>query len=198
MRSLFFLLCALIPLVGFSQRYPTGKGTYRAGGGGSMSVSDKGDFYTYKFQITPRFGYFVTDRILTGFSANYAMEVDTEFVSAIKFNPLIKYYYPVNDHFFVLGTLEYGLDRNTTFGYDKRVIDHSSVTFGPGVSYFFSRRVGFEINILTQLYFQPDAAHNNKVFTEGGLLLNILNNKDKKSNPFKKKQDLTPQPEDDE
>lgn len=198
MRYAITLFCLFIPLLSFCQRYPTGKGTYRAGGGGSMSVSDKGDFYSYKIQVTPRFGYFVTDRVLTGFTINYAMEVDTELVSALKFNPLVKYYYPVNDHFFILGTAEYGLDRNTTFGYDKTIIDHSSVTFGPGVSYFFSRRVGFEINILTQLYFQPDAAHNNKVFTEGGLILNILNKKDKNANPFKKKQDLTPKVEDDE
>lgn len=181
-----------------AQRYPTGKGTYRAGGGGSLSIADKGGFYAYRLQVTPRFGYFITDRILTGFSSNYIFEMDTDIVSAIKFNPLIKYYYPVNDHFFILGTAEFGVDRSTTFGDAKSITDHSNITIGPGVSYYFSRRVGFEINLLTQLYFEPDGTHNNKVFTEGGLVLNILNNKDKGKNPFQKKQDLAPKAEDDE
>lgn len=198
MRITSLLMLLLIPTLLWAQRYPTGKGTYRAGGGGSMSISDKGDFYGYRIQVTPRFGYFVTDKLLTGFNTNYTFERDTDIVSAIKFTPLLKYYHPMNEHLFILGTVEFGLDRSTTFGDSKSIIDHSNFTIGPGVSYFFSRRVGFEINLLTQIYFQPDAIHNNKVYTEGGLLLNILNNKDKKHNPFKKKGQLAPTEEDDQ
>ena len=198
MRYCIIFLMLLLPAALKAQRYPTGKGTYRVGGGGSLSVSDKGDFYGYRIQVTPRFGYFVTDKLLTGFNTNYIFEMDTDVLSAIKFTPLLKYYHPVNEHMFVLGTVEFGLDRATTFGDAKTIVDHSSFTFGPGVSYFFSRRVGFEINLLTQIYFQPDATHNNKIYTEGGLLLNILNNKDKKQNPFKKKGQLAPTEEDDQ
>lgn len=198
MKTVFFCLLITLSFAASAQRYPTGKGTYRAGGGGSLSVSDMGDYYSWRVQVTPRFGYFVTDRVLMGFTMNYALEKDSAYTSTIKFNPLIKYYYPVNTNFFILGNAEFGLDRATSFVDPKNITDHSSVTVGPGVAYYFSRRVGFEVNLLAQVYFTPDDAHNNKLFTEGGLILNILNRNQKNKNPFQKHEDLTPKKEDDE
>ena len=163
-----------------------------------MSISDKTDYYDYKVTITPRFGYFVTDNLLTGFSMNYTMELDTAFTSAIKFTPQAKYFYKLNPSTFILATAEFGLDRSTTYVDPKSIVDHSSVSFGPGVAYYFTRRVGFEINIMTQLYFQPDGSHNNKVYAEGGFVLNVLNKNQKKTNPFKQKGDYEIKEDDDE
>lgn len=198
MKTIICILILALPASLFAQRYPTGKGTYRAGGGGSMSISDKTDYYDYKVTITPRFGYFVTDNLLTGFSMNYTMELDTAFTSAIKFTPQAKYFYKLNPSTFILATAEFGLDRSTTYVDPKSIVDHSSVSFGPGVAYYFTRRVGFEINIMTQLYFQPDGSHNNKVYAEGGFVLNVLNKNQKKTNPFKQKGDYEIKEDDDE
>lgn len=199
MKTYLLVLFLCVSLSAFGQRYPTGKGTYRAGGGGSLSISDLGDMYAWRIQVTPRFGYFVTDRLLTGFTTNYIMEMDSFFSSAIKFTPLMKYYYPLNKNTFILANFEFGLDRATTFSDPKSIVDHSSTSFGPGVAYYFSRRVGFEINLLTQLYFEPDATHHNKIYTEGGVILNILNRNQKKDKPFKKDEEgFDVKPEDDE
>ena len=195
--TLLFTLLAL-PLLVSAQRYPTGKGTYRAGGGGSFTMADKTDYYEYKLTVTPRFGYFVSDNLLMGFSMNYSVSVDTAFSAAIKFTPQAKYFYKLNSSTFILATAEFGLDRATTYVDPKSIIDHSSVSFGPGVAYYFSRRVGFEVNIITQLYFNPDGSHNNKVYADGGFVLNVLNKNQKKNNPFKKKGDYDIKEDDDD
>ena len=174
-----FLLALLFPAVALAQRYPTGKGTYRTGGGASFTSSREVDFNEYKFTITPRFGYFITDEWLTGFAINYTMTLDTNFISAIKFTPQVKYYYPLSASTFILATLEVGVDRATTYGYSKSIVDHTSVSAGPGIAYYFSRRIGFEINILYQQYLNPDNTHMSKINATGGFLLNILNKSDR-------------------
>ncbi len=179
MIKTLFLLALLFPAVALAQRYPTGKGTYRTGGGASFTSSREVDFNEYKFTITPRFGYFITDEWLTGFAINYTMTLDTNFISAIKFTPQVKYYYPLSASTFILATLEVGVDRATTYGYSKSIVDHTSVSAGPGIAYYFSRRIGFEINILYQQYLNPDNTHMSKINATGGFLLNILNKSDR-------------------
>ena len=178
LKTLFFY-ALLFPAVALAQRYPTGKGTYRTGGGASFTSSREVDFNEYKFTITPRFGYFITDEWLTGFAINYTMTIDTNFISAIKFTPQAKYYYPLSPSTFILATFEVGVDRATTFGYSKSIVDHTSVSAGPGVAYYFSRRIGFEINIMYQKYLNPDNTHMSKINATGGFLLNILSKNDK-------------------
>ncbi len=178
LKTLFFY-ALLFPAVALAQRYPTGKGTYRTGGGASFTSSREVDFNEYKFTITPRFGYFITDEWLTGFAINYTMTIDTNFISAIKFTPQAKYYYPLSPSTFILATFEVGVDRATTFGYSKSIVDHTSVSAGPGVAYYFSRRIGFEINIMYQQYLNPDNTHMSKINATGGFLLNILSKNDK-------------------
>ncbi|MFI5170985.1 MAG: hypothetical protein ACHQFW_01265 [Chitinophagales bacterium] len=182
MKKLFLILILglLYPEVGFSQRYPTGKGTMRTGGGASFSLDREETFNIYKLSLTPRLGYFITDEILTGFLMNYTMTVDTDFVSAIKFTPQFKYYYKLKPSTFLIGNFEIGIDRATTFGDSKSIIDHTSVSAGPGVAYFFSRRVGFEINILYQQYLNPDDTHTSKINGTGGFVLNILTKEERK------------------
>lgn len=179
MLKTLFLYALLFPAVAFAQRYPTGKGTYRTGGGASFTSSREVDFNEYKFTITPRFGYFITDEWLTGFAINYTMTIDTNFISAIKFTPQAKYYYPLSPSTFILATFEVGVDRATTYGYSKSIVDHTSVSAGPGVAYYFSRRIGFEINILYQQYLNPDNTHMSKINATGGFLLNILSKNDR-------------------
>jgi len=198
MKTIVSALFFLLPIFAFGQRFPTGKGTYRAGGGGSFSIADADGYYAYRLQVTPRLGYFVTDRLLTGFNLNYILEYDTVYTSAVKFSPTLKYFYPIKEYFFILGNFEVGVDRTTTFYDSKDIIDHSSITFGPGVSYFFSRRVGFEINILAQIYFENSGSYNNKVYTEGGLVLNLLRKNQVGKNPFKQRGDYELREEDDE
>ena len=178
LKTLFFY-ALLFPAVALAQRYPTGKGTYRTGGGASFTSSREVDFNEYKFTITPRFGYFITDEWLTGFAINYTMTIDTNFISAIKFTPQAKDYYPLSPSTFILATFEVGVDRATTFGYSKSIVDHTSVSAGPGVAYYFSRRIGFEINIMYQQYLNPDNTHMSKINATGGFLLNILSKNDK-------------------
>ncbi|MBK7035625.1 MAG: outer membrane beta-barrel protein [Bacteroidetes bacterium] len=195
MIKTLILFALFFPAVALAQRYPTGKGTYRTGGGASFTSSREVDFNEYKFTITPRFGYFITDEWLTGFALNYTMTVDTNFISAIKFTPQVKYYYPLSQSTFILATVEVGVDRATTFGYSKSIVDHTSISAGPGVAYYFSRRIGFEINILYQQYLNPDNTHMSKINATGGFLLNILNKNDRAK---KIKNDYKLREEDDE
>ena len=194
LKTLFFL-AVFIPILASAQRYPTGKGTFRTGGGASFTSSREVDFNEYKLQITPRFGYFITDEWLTGFALNYTMTVDTNFISAVKFTPQAKYYYSLSPSTFILGTIEVGVDRATTFGYSKSIVDHTSVSAGPGVAYYFSRRIGFEINIMFQQYLNPDATHMSKINATGGFLLNILSKSEKNK---QKRDDFKLREEDDE
>jgi hypothetical protein len=183
MKKLIIALLCIVPLFAFAQRYPTGKGTFRTGGGGNYSQSDKGEYNLYKLQITPRLGYFVTDALLLGFQTNYTMTLDTNFTSAIKFTPQLKYFYTVNPHWFLIAAAEFGVDRTTVFSSPKEITDHSSFAVGPGVAYFYTRRIGFEIGTLYQMYLNPDDTYTNKFILEGGIVFNILNKNDlKKSN----------------
>lgn len=196
MKKLVILMSCFIPLMVYSQKYPTGKGTFRTGGGASFTQTREVGYNEYKFSITPRLGYFITDEWLTGFNMNYTMVYNEDFISAIKFTPMVKYFYKLSPSTFLLGNLEIGLDRATTFGYTRSIVDHTSVSFGPGVSYYFSRRIGFEIDILYQQYVNPDKNHMSKIDASGGFIFNILTNKDKqKSN---RKHNYKLQEEDDE
>jgi len=185
-----------IPVLLFAQRYPTGKGTFRTGGGGSYSQANKGEYTTFKLTVTPRLGYFITDEILLGFQTNLAFTIDTNFVTGIKFTPQVKYYYSLNKSWFLLGNFEYGFDRTTTYSDPIIIDDNSSLTFGPGVAYFYSRRIGFEINTMYQVYISPNDTHVNRIVAEGGVVFNILNKKDRKKEVREKT--FEPTEEDDE
>ncbi len=175
MKKTSLIVALILPLSLFAQRYPTGKGTFRTGGGGNYSQSDKGEYTVYKLQITPRLGYFLTDEIMLGFQMNYIMTLDTNFTSAMKFTPQFKYFYTLNPHWFLIGNVEFGVDRTTVFADPKTITDHSSVSFGPGVSYFFTRRIGFEVNFMYQAYINPDDSYTNRFLAEGGVVFNLLN-----------------------
>lgn len=175
MKKTLILITMLLPIVLLAQRYPTGKGTFRTGGGGSYSQSDKGDYNLYKLTITPRLGYFVTDYLSLGFQMNYSISYDTNYTSALKFTPQVKAYYPINDHWFIIGNFEVGVDRTTVFADNKSITDHTSISFGPGVSYFYNRRIGFEVNPLYQIYINPEENYTNRFTVEGGIVFNILN-----------------------
>lgn len=196
MKIFSLVLVLLIPLLGSAQRYPTGKGTLRTGGGGSFSQSKEDTYNEYKFSITPRLGYFITDEILTGFTMNYTVTIDTDFVSAIKFTPQFKYYWKLTPSTFLLANFEVGIDRATTFGDSKSIVDHTFVAAGPGVAYYFSRRIGFEINILYQQYINPSEDYTSKITATGGFLFNILTKEEKKKENSKNQYEL--EKEDDE
>lgn len=196
MKKIVILFILVCPFVLFGQRYPTGKGTFRTGGGGSYSQSDKGDYTSFKLTVTPRLGYFLTNEILLGFQTNLSFTIDTAFTSGIKFTPQFKYYYTLNKSWFLLGNVEFGMDRTTTFSDPKTINDNSSFSVGPGVAYFYSRRIGFEINTLYQYYLVQDAGNTNRLIAEGGVVFNILNQKDRNKETRTKTLELNP--EDDE
>lgn len=194
MRKILILILMGLPLLLAAQRYPTGKGTYRSGGGGSYTQTDKGDYNSYKLTITPRLGYFLTDQILVGFQTNLSLSYDTVYTSGIKITPQVKYYYTLNKSWFLLATAEYGLDRTTKYYKEKSVDDHSSLSVGPGVAYFYSRRIGFEVNALYQAYFIQDDSHTNRLVAQGGVVFNILSKKDRN----KKTRERTYEPNEDD
>ena len=174
MKQITLLLFLLFPLSVFAQKYPTGKGTFRTGSGATYSQTREDDFTDYKFTITPKLGYFVSDELLAGFTMNYTMDLDTDFTSAIKFTPELKYYYKLSDACFVLANMNCTLDRSTEFSDPKKINDHSNVAVGPGFAYYFTRRIGFEIDVLYLQYLNPDATHISKVTGDGGMVFNVL------------------------
>jgi len=183
-----FALCAcfLIPFTMLAQRFPTGKGTFRSGGGFSFGFSNEVNERIYKFNFTPRIGYFVTDNLLIGGITNYTLQVGTEetLLSAIKFTPEVKYYWKLKPGTYLLGTVQYTIDRRSDFTAAKTVDDNSTIGAGPGITYFFSRRIGFEFNILYTQYIYPDEVFS-KVNTDFGFIFHILDKSGKFSNPFK-------------
>lgn len=176
MKNKLILILLLTPALLHAQRYPTGKGTFRSGGGFSFSYTNETDESIYKFTITPRVGYFLTENLLVGFITNYTLQVGTQetLISAIKFTPEFKYYWTITDHkFYILGNLQYTIDRKSDFTKTKVITDNSTVGIGPGVAYFFSRRIGFEVNILYTQYLHPDDTFS-KVTTDFGFIFHIL------------------------
>lgn len=172
---LLFILC-ISPFLAQAQRFPTGKGTFRSGGGFSFSYTNETEESIYKFTITPRVGYFLTNDLLIGFITNYTLQVGTEetLISALKFTPEIKYYWTITDRkFYLLGNLQYTIDRRSDFTGPKVITDNSTVGIGPGVAYFFSRRIGFELNVLYTQYLHPDDTFS-KVTTDFGFIFHIL------------------------
>lgn len=177
-KTLIFLLL-MLPVSLFAQRYPTGKGTFRTGGGCSFSESTQSAYNQYKFTITPRLGYFISDELSVGFSSNFTTTLDTAFTLAVKFTPEFKYYYGFSEAAYLIGNMQFGIDRATTFDNGRFIIDHSSIAAGPGFAYFFSRRVGFEIDIMYQQYVSPDALHQSKVIADGAFVFNLLSFKER-------------------
>lgn len=196
MKNALIVLLLLVPLVTYAQRYPTGKGTFRSGGGVSFSRSNEEYFKEYTFNMTPRIGYFVTDNLSIGFTSNLTFIYDTTFSTAIKFTPQFKYFYPLSKSMFLIGNGQVLLDRATRFADPNVVKDQSQFGLGPGFAYYFSRRVGFEIDIVYTQYFNPDPTHQSSLVGDGALIFNILSNKDKKKANRKGNYEL--QPEDDE
>ncbi len=179
MKKTLLLFLFGFPVFLYGQRYPTGKGTFRSGGGMTASITDKDLYNEFKFTVTPRLGYFVSDHLLCGFSSNLTFTIDTALTTAIRFTPYLAYYYNLSPAAFLISNVQYGFDRTTAFREGGSIVDHSSFAVGPGFAYFFSRRVGFEVNFLYQQYFEPDASHQNKLVTDGGFSFNIFNVKEK-------------------
>ncbi len=176
MKNILILFLFFSPLFLHAQRFPTGKGTFRSGGGFSFSYTNETTESIYKFTITPRVGYFLTDDLLIGFITNYTLQVGTEetLISALKFTPELKYYWTITDRkFYILGNLQYTIDRKSDFTAAKIVTDNSTIGIGPGVAYFFSRRIGFELNILYTQYLHPDDTFS-KVTTDFGFIFHVL------------------------
>jgi hypothetical protein len=178
-------ILALLCVVGASaQRYPQGQGTFRTSGGLSFApVDDEDDtFLSYKIGLTPSIGYFFTDEALIGLGINYTAIVGRNLYDAtLRFSPSAKYYFMLDKQKFVIANFTYNFELATELIDGLKTIDNNtSVSFGPGASYFFTRRIGIEATLLYTYYLFPDDISKNKFSFSTGFNLNIPANKKKK------------------
>lgn len=170
--------------IAFAQRYPQGQGTFRTNGGLSISpVESSGELKKYRINLTPSLGYFFTDEALVGIALNYASTVGLGYYDgSLRISPQTKYYFTISKGTFIIANFNYNFEIATDKTDDVQEIeDNSGVSFGPGISYFFSRRIGIEATLLYTTYFFPDENHKPKFNFGMGFSLNL---------PSKKKKDF--------
>lgn len=162
---LLVVSCLLLASTAFSQKYPLGKGALRSGGGFNFTQIDDPEGRIYRFTVNPNAGYFLTDDLMLGFNMNYTGAISPgAYTSSIRFSPQARYYFPLNESFFLLADSYYNLDRQRKYSSGVQVLeDNSSLSFGPGLDYFLTRRVSCEVVLIYTAYIQPDDTEFNKL-----------------------------------
>jgi hypothetical protein len=161
---LLVVSCLLLTSPVFAQKYPLGKGAVRSGGGFNFTQVDDPEGKIYRFTVNPNAGYFLTDDFMLGFAMNYTGSIAPgSYSSTIRFSPQARYYFPLNESFFLLADAYYNLDKQRkVINSITELEDNSSFSFGPGVDYFLTRRVSCELVLLYTAYVQPDDTEFNK------------------------------------
>ncbi|MBC8047299.1 MAG: outer membrane beta-barrel protein [Fimbriimonadaceae bacterium] len=175
-RQALILLFILIVCTVHAQRYPQGKGTFRTGGGFSFAPVDNDDeSSTYRLSLTPNVGYFISDEALIGLGINYsALFGGGIYESSIRLSPSTKYYFIFSKQKFLTANFTYNFDLETNVAEGIKTIDNNtSISLGPGASYFFTRRIGIEATLLYTYFLFPDESSKNKFSFGVGFNVNM-------------------------
>ncbi|MFN0276123.1 MAG: outer membrane beta-barrel protein [Chitinophagales bacterium] len=185
-RQTLTLIIILFSIFSLSaQRYPQGQGTFRTSGGFSFSPVDDADeeFLSYKVTLTPSVGYFFTDEALIGLGINYSAILGRNLYDAsIRLSPSAKYYFILSRQEFIIANFTYNFDLATELiDGEKTITNNTSISVGPGASYFFTRRIGIEGTLLYTYYMFPNSVNKNKFSYSMGFNLNMPSKKPKKT-----------------
>lgn len=197
-RPGILLITLLLPAVLIAQKYPTGQGTLRTGGGMNISEADNVSGKSYRIVINPTVGYFVWDEVLLGLNLNYVAQISEPLTFdniTLKISPLFRYYFKLNKTLFVVGEFYYTVDRETDFHPRyKDIVDNSSFSFGPGVDYFLSRRIGVEAIFDYTYYLHPDETHHSKLNFNVGFNIHLPPVKVREKDKLREKNNAGPTP----
>lgn len=184
-QTLTLLLIALTLNTLYGQRYPQGEGTFRTSGGFSFGPAENNNngLPSYKMSITPSIGYFFSDEALIALAMNYSATFGKDLYEVdLRLSPSAKYYFIISRQKFITANFTYNFDLSTdTEDGEKDLTNNTSISFGPGGSYFFTRRIGIEATLLYTYYLFPEEGNDNKFSFGMGFNLNLPANKKKKT-----------------
>ena len=152
MKKLFLTtLCLVLSTGAFAQIQ---KGSFQLGGSASFNNSETPTFESDFFQILPRFGYFVDDRISLGVQLGYSSrtvnagaseDTNNQFLYGIyaRFHKnLAEKIYLFVEPSILLGTGE--SENPTTNGIVETDLNSTTIGITPGIIYFLTDKIGLE------------------------------------------------------
>lgn len=165
MKNVFLLafFCLLFIPNLYSQ---TSKGSQFIGGGLSFSniiYKYEGDYKNVEteYNVSPAYGYFINDNLAFGLAVGYNYnkhkytdyednETTTSTYNTLKLSPFFGYYNKLNDKTWLLVHLNfaYGFGNQKNEGVSNKYnITYLGAGISPGISYFFTNRIGLECTI---------------------------------------------------
>ena len=132
----------------------TEKGSFLLGGNGSLSLTtyrSSINMISHKIiNINPNFGYFIKDNLAIGIKTPLYLEGNNSDIFSLSFgiNAFSRYYFAKTEKTSFFGSANYGLNTFQKEGYSSYSSNQYSAGIGLGFTYFLTKNIGFETELL--------------------------------------------------